>query len=255
MDEPLLPLLALLDSGAECDSLDHQHFVQTGVKLELLEDLITALALNGSLLAKMLLIPPWFWVNHAYAEFQWITNQNLPNTFYTELDDHLPGRMTLFRQKVCKTGKTTEAVAESLRIHNEQELHDIDTRRTAVLHVLPVHLCKEVLIFQNLHIGTVPAHWFRVLMTPTLCSSGEESQTANSKEQKVVCSIFNGADAESRMVEIEESWCNGKVLPRQEGLQSPSFANGRFYPGGFPWISMIFGSYTRCLENESERVW
>ena len=25
--------------------------------------------------------------------------------------------------------------------------------------------------------------------------------------------------------------CNGKVLPRQEGLQSPSFANGRFYPG------------------------
>ncbi|XP_036951280.1 uncharacterized protein LOC119018048 isoform X2 [Acanthopagrus latus] len=179
MDEPLLPLLALLDSGAECDSLDHQHFVQTGVKLELLEDLITALALNGSLLAKMLLIPPWFWVNHAYAEFQWITNQNLPNTFYTELDDHLPGRMTLFRQKVCKTGKTTEAVAESLRIHNEQELHDIDTRRTAVLHVLPVHLCKEVLIFQNLH---------------------------NSKEQKVVCSIFNGADAESRMVEIEESW-------------------------------------------------
>ena len=53
MDEPLLPLLALLDSGAECDSLDHQHFVQTGVKLELLEDLITALALNGSLLAKV----------------------------------------------------------------------------------------------------------------------------------------------------------------------------------------------------------
>ena len=29
---------------------------------------------------------------------------------------------------------------------------------------------------------------------------------SDSKEQKVVCSIFNGADAESRMVEIEESW-------------------------------------------------
>uniref|UniRef100_A0A8C2WLS6 Uncharacterized protein n=1 Tax=Cyclopterus lumpus TaxID=8103 RepID=A0A8C2WLS6_CYCLU len=43
-----------------------------------------------------------------YAEFQCITNQNLPNTFYAELDRHLPRLMTLFRQKASKTGKTAD---------------------------------------------------------------------------------------------------------------------------------------------------
>ena len=32
-----------------------------------------------------------------YAEFQWITNQNPPSTFYAEHDHHLPRLMTLFR--------------------------------------------------------------------------------------------------------------------------------------------------------------
>ncbi|CAI5669811.1 unnamed protein product [Oreochromis niloticus] len=40
-----------------------------------------------------------------YAEFQRITNQNLPNTFYAELDRHLPRLMTLFRQKASKLGR------------------------------------------------------------------------------------------------------------------------------------------------------
>ncbi|KAL1252218.1 hypothetical protein QQF64_020014 [Cirrhinus molitorella] len=40
------------------------------------------------------------------SEFQRITNQNLPNTFYSELDRHLPRLMTLFRQKASRTGKT-----------------------------------------------------------------------------------------------------------------------------------------------------
>ncbi|XP_076730410.1 uncharacterized protein LOC112435997 [Maylandia zebra] len=79
-----------------------------------------------------------------YAEFQRITNQNLPNTFYAELDRHLPRLMTLFRQKASKTGKTADALAEILRIHNEQEIHDIHTKRTTVLHALPVCLREDV---------------------------------------------------------------------------------------------------------------
>ncbi|XP_063316987.1 uncharacterized protein LOC134616187 [Pelmatolapia mariae] len=79
-----------------------------------------------------------------YAEFQRITNQNLPNTFYAELDRHLPRLMTLFRQKASKTGKTADALAEILRIHDEQDIHDIHTKRTTVLHALPVYLREDV---------------------------------------------------------------------------------------------------------------
>ncbi|KAK9523443.1 hypothetical protein VZT92_018385 [Zoarces viviparus] len=79
-----------------------------------------------------------------YAEFQRITNQNLPNTFYAELDRHLPRLMTLFRQKASKTGKTADALAEILKIHDEQEIHDIHTKRTTVLHALPVYLQEDV---------------------------------------------------------------------------------------------------------------
>ncbi|KAE8277811.1 hypothetical protein D5F01_LYC24159 [Larimichthys crocea] len=79
-----------------------------------------------------------------YAEFQRITNQNLPNTFYAEFDWHLPRLVTLFRQKASKTGKTADALAEILKIHDEQELHDIHTKRTTVLHTLPVYLREDV---------------------------------------------------------------------------------------------------------------
>ncbi|XP_077065672.1 uncharacterized protein LOC143718532 [Siphateles boraxobius] len=79
-----------------------------------------------------------------YAEFQRITNQNLPNTFYAELDRHLPRLMTLFRQKASKTGKISDALAEIFKIHDEQEIHDIHTMRTTVLHALPVYLREDV---------------------------------------------------------------------------------------------------------------
>ncbi|XP_062341549.1 uncharacterized protein LOC134039601 [Osmerus eperlanus] len=82
--------------------------------------------------------------SEVYAEFQRITNQNLPNTFYTELDRHLPRLMTLFRQKASKTGKTADALAEMFKVHDAQELHDIHTTRTTVLHALPVYLREEV---------------------------------------------------------------------------------------------------------------
>ena len=52
-DGLLLLLLELLDSEEEGNFLDHQLAVHAGVELELLEDPITAFALNGSLLAEV----------------------------------------------------------------------------------------------------------------------------------------------------------------------------------------------------------
>ncbi|KAI7789727.1 hypothetical protein IRJ41_001288 [Triplophysa rosa] len=80
---------------------------------------------------------PWY-------EFQRITNQNLPNTLYSELDRHIPRLMTLFRQKAAKTGKTSDALAEILKIYDEQELHDVHTKCTTILHALPVYLHEDV---------------------------------------------------------------------------------------------------------------
>ena len=55
-----------------------------------------------------------------YAEFQRITNQNLPNTFYAELDRHTPRLMALFRQKASKTGKAADALADIFKVHDTQ---------------------------------------------------------------------------------------------------------------------------------------
>ncbi|KAL6466922.1 hypothetical protein MHYP_G00247260, partial [Metynnis hypsauchen] len=44
------------------------------------------------------------------AEFHRITNVNLQNKFYAELDKHTPRLLAVFRQKAARTGKTAEAV-------------------------------------------------------------------------------------------------------------------------------------------------
>ncbi|KAI7790665.1 hypothetical protein IRJ41_017989 [Triplophysa rosa] len=59
------------------------------------------------------------------AEFQRITNQNLANTFYAELDHHSLRLMSLYRQRVAKTGKTADALAEFLRVHDLKVLSPI----------------------------------------------------------------------------------------------------------------------------------
>ncbi|KAF4111614.1 hypothetical protein G5714_008645 [Onychostoma macrolepis] len=66
------------------------------------------------------------------AEFQCITNQNLTNTFYAELDCH-----------TAKTGKTADALAEFLRVHDLKDQHDVHTSRTTVLCALPVYLRED----------------------------------------------------------------------------------------------------------------
>ena len=69
-----------------------------------------------------------------FAEFQRITNQNLPNTFYAELDRHTPRLMALFRQKASRTGKNADALAEIFKVHDEQVIKYI----TNDLYEMPV---------------------------------------------------------------------------------------------------------------------
>lgn len=77
------------------------------------------------------------------AEFQRITNKNLPNAFYAELDKITPRLLAIFRQKASKTGKTADCLAEIFQAHDAQVQHDAVTRRTTVLHALPVYLREE----------------------------------------------------------------------------------------------------------------
>nr|XP_057941375.1 uncharacterized protein LOC131137429 [Doryrhamphus excisus]XP_057941376.1 uncharacterized protein LOC131137429 [Doryrhamphus excisus]XP_057941377.1 uncharacterized protein LOC131137429 [Doryrhamphus excisus]XP_057941379.1 uncharacterized protein LOC131137429 [Doryrhamphus excisus]XP_057941380.1 uncharacterized protein LOC131137429 [Doryrhamphus excisus]XP_057941381.1 uncharacterized protein LOC131137429 [Doryrhamphus excisus]XP_057941382.1 uncharacterized protein LOC131137429 [Doryrhamphus len=92
----------------------------------------------------MELWPALCMLSEVYAEFQHITNQNLPNTFYAELDRHTPCLMALFRQKASRTGKTADVLANILKVHDTQESQDVHTRRVTILHVLPVYLREEV---------------------------------------------------------------------------------------------------------------
>ncbi|XP_076842093.1 uncharacterized protein LOC143486128 isoform X3 [Brachyhypopomus gauderio] len=103
-----------------------------------------------------------------YAEFQRITNQNLPNKFYAQLDHYTPRLMTMFQQKASKTGRVSDALVDILKAHDEQELHDVHTRRTTVLRALPVLLREDVLGFyktsmddpNEIELGDVPVALF-----------------------------------------------------------------------------------------------
>uniref|UniRef100_A0A3P9ASN3 PB1 domain-containing protein n=1 Tax=Maylandia zebra TaxID=106582 RepID=A0A3P9ASN3_9CICH len=72
------------------------------------------------------------------AEFR-VTNINLRNQFYAELDRHTPRLMALYRQKAARTGKISEALRTILN-HYDLQAPDINVKRTAVLRALPVYL-------------------------------------------------------------------------------------------------------------------
>uniref|UniRef100_A0A673JJG8 Uncharacterized protein n=1 Tax=Sinocyclocheilus rhinocerous TaxID=307959 RepID=A0A673JJG8_9TELE len=67
------------------------------------------------------------------AEFQRITNVNLRNQFYVELDRHTPQLVALFRQKAARTGKVSEMLRDILSVYD----------RTLVLRAIPVYLREE----------------------------------------------------------------------------------------------------------------
>lgn len=54
------------------------------------------------------------------SEFHRITNVNLRNTFYSQLDQHTPRLITLYRQKASRTGKTAEALRAILEAYDLQ---------------------------------------------------------------------------------------------------------------------------------------
>uniref|UniRef100_A0AAY4CW59 Uncharacterized protein n=1 Tax=Denticeps clupeoides TaxID=299321 RepID=A0AAY4CW59_9TELE len=69
------------------------------------------------------------------AEFHRITNTNLRNPFYAELDRHTPRLFALYRQKASHTGKVLEVLRDILRIY--------DRERTVVLCALAVYLRED----------------------------------------------------------------------------------------------------------------
>uniref|UniRef100_A0A0F8AUA9 Sterile alpha motif domain-containing protein 3 n=1 Tax=Larimichthys crocea TaxID=215358 RepID=A0A0F8AUA9_LARCR len=81
--------------------------------------------------------------SQVFAEFHRITNVNLRNQFYCELDRYTPKLAALYRQKSSRTGKGAEALREMLRIYDLEEEHDINMRRTLALRALPVYLRED----------------------------------------------------------------------------------------------------------------
>ncbi|XP_016363608.1 uncharacterized protein LOC107705005 [Sinocyclocheilus anshuiensis] len=77
------------------------------------------------------------------AEFQRITNVNLRNQFYAELDRHTPQLMALFRQKAARTYKVSEMLRDILSVYDVQDFHDANMKRTLALRAIPVYLCEE----------------------------------------------------------------------------------------------------------------
>ncbi|CAL8333859.1 unnamed protein product [Merluccius merluccius] len=68
--------------------------------------------------------------SQVFAEFHRITNVNLRNQFYCELDRYTPKLVALYRQKSSRTGKGAEALREMLRIYDlegEDEMETTDT--------------------------------------------------------------------------------------------------------------------------------
>ncbi|CAL8298327.1 unnamed protein product [Gadus morhua 'NCC'] len=78
-----------------------------------------------------------------FAEFHRITNVNLQNQFYCELDRYTPKLIALYRQKASRSGKTAETLRRILGIYDLQEQRDVHMRRTLALHALPVYLRED----------------------------------------------------------------------------------------------------------------
>ncbi|KAM6978686.1 sterile alpha motif domain-containing protein 3-like isoform 2-T2 [Tautogolabrus adspersus] len=77
------------------------------------------------------------------AEFHRITNINLKNHFYAELDRHVPRLQSLFRKKAARTGKVSEVLDQLFNTYDLQEQVDVNVRRAAVLRALPTYLHED----------------------------------------------------------------------------------------------------------------
>ncbi|KAF3859804.1 hypothetical protein F7725_000059 [Dissostichus mawsoni] len=77
------------------------------------------------------------------AVFHRITNVNLRNQLFSELDRHTLRLIALYRQKAARTGKVSEALPEILRICDLQEVQDVHLKRNAALRALQLYQREE----------------------------------------------------------------------------------------------------------------
>ncbi|XP_074524801.1 uncharacterized protein LOC141789322 [Halichoeres trimaculatus] len=77
------------------------------------------------------------------SEFHRISNVNLKNRFYAELDQHIPRLLTLFRKKAARTGKVAGVLDQLFNSYDLQEQVDANIRRAAVLRALPTYLHED----------------------------------------------------------------------------------------------------------------
>ncbi|XP_033987975.1 uncharacterized protein LOC117483736 [Trematomus bernacchii] len=85
-----------------------------------------------------------------YAECHRITNLNLKNHFYAELDRHAPRLQSLFRKKAASKGKVAEVLNQLFVSYDLQEQGDVHVRRAAVLRALPAYLHEDDSTFLRL---------------------------------------------------------------------------------------------------------
>ncbi|MGH0167876.1 UNVERIFIED_CONTAM: hypothetical protein FKN15_060720 [Acipenser sinensis] len=123
--------------------------------------------------------------SQVYSEFQRITNQNLPNIFYEELDRHTLRLMTLYRQRASKTGKTSDALADILRIHDLQvedsDEPDVGDAPVAILTVVSDDT-KKPIHFNPIKISIVLESEVMVTNLPRLADAFLGKQTLQATE-------------------------------------------------------------------------
>uniref|UniRef100_A0A8C6SB17 Uncharacterized protein n=1 Tax=Neogobius melanostomus TaxID=47308 RepID=A0A8C6SB17_9GOBI len=101
--------------------------------------------ITGEHLVKDLLMrwPALKMESQVVAEFHRITNVNLRNTFYAELDRHSLRLIGLFREKASRTGQISIALQRLLRDYDAQEDGDINLRRLLCLRGLCIYLKED----------------------------------------------------------------------------------------------------------------
>uniref|UniRef100_A0A3Q3FGL7 Uncharacterized protein n=1 Tax=Labrus bergylta TaxID=56723 RepID=A0A3Q3FGL7_9LABR len=115
------------------------------------------------------------------AEFHRITNINLKNHFYSELDRHVPRLQSLFRKKAARTGKVSEVLDQLFNTYDRQVI-DVNVLRAAVLRALPTYLheddsgfqhiiktCNESALSDELQIDNIPVGLLLISATSTDC--------------------------------------------------------------------------------------
>ncbi|KAK2872773.1 hypothetical protein Q8A67_022670 [Cirrhinus molitorella] len=81
------------------------------------------------------------------AEFHRVTNVNLKNRFFAQLDQHTPRLQSLFRKKASRTGKASELLDQLFKIYDLQDQVDVHVRRAAVLRALPSYMHESDVSF------------------------------------------------------------------------------------------------------------